>query len=288
MREPLVSIIIPCYNAAPFIRETIESILIQTEQDFELIAVNDGSKDNSLTILESIVDHRIIILNQINSGVSIARNNGFKKATGKYIVFFDADDLMTPNFLKSRVEVLSANDSMSYAFSDVVSFKGLDRNDQIDPVRGAGNNLAEEILFYDPAVSTCPSNYMVRNSDLVKYSISFNPQIASHADRYFLLQLKKYELKGIYVKSDENHLLYRVLENSMSHQLSIPLVNDAEHYYLELIRNGIIPNELKSKSIAKGFYIIGGTYFKLGKTIKAIQYLIRGFISSPIYFLKLL
>jgi glycosyltransferase involved in cell wall biosynthesis len=288
MKKPLISIIIPCFNAELFIKETLESILNQTEQDFEIVLVNDGSVDNTISIIESINDSRIILMNQVNSGVSIARNNGLIQAQGEFVVFFDADDLMTSNFLGSRVEALRANKSISYAFSDVISFKGLDRNDTLDHVSGAGINLAEEILFYDPSVSTCPSNYMVRNSDLIKFSVSFNPQIASHADRYFLLQLNKNGLEGVFVKAEENHLLYRVLENSMSHQLSIGLANDAESYYLELIKNNFIPNNIRANAISKGFYIIGGTYFKLGKTVKAIQYLIRGFISAPLYFLKLL
>lgn len=288
MKKPLISIIIPCYNAELFIKETLESILNQTEKNFEIIVVNDGSIDNTLSIIESINDSRISLIDQVNSGVSIARNNGLKRAHGEFVVFFDADDLMTSNFLGSRAEVLKANQSISYAFSDVISFKGLDRNDTLDHVNGAGNNLAKEILFYDPLVSTCPSNYMVRKSDLIKCSISFNPQITSHADRYFLLQLSKNGLEGVFVKTEENHLLYRVLENSMSHQLSIGLANDAESYYLELIKNEFIPYNIKAKAISKGFYIIGGTYFKLGKTLKAIQYLIRGFVSAPFYFLKLL
>jgi len=288
MKKPLISIIIPCYNAELFIKETLESILSQTEQDFEVVLVNDGSVDNTIPIIDSFNDNRIILIDQVNSGVSIARNNGLKQAQGEYVVFFDADDLMTTNFLKSRVEALRMNSSICYAFSDVLSFKGLDRNDKLGQVSGAGNNLAEEILFYDPAVSTCPSNYMFRISDLIKYSISFNPQIASHADRYFLIQLNKNGLKGVYVKPEENHLLYRVLENSMSHQLSIALANDAEGYYLELIQNGLIPSHIRAKALSRGFYIIGGTYFKLGETVKAIQYLIRGFISAPFYFLKLL
>lgn len=287
MKKPLISVIIPCYNAELFIRETLKSILNQTTQNFEIVLVNDGSLDNTTSIVESINDSRIILINQVNSGVSIARNNGLKKANGQFLVFFDADDLMSPNFLKSRVETLRENKRFSYAFSDVISFKGFDKNDELDHVIGAGNNLANEILFYDPSVSSCPSNYMFRSSDLNKFSIAFNPRIASHADRYFLLQLNKIGLEGVYVKAKESHLLYRVLENSMSHQLSIGLANDAESYYLELIKNDLIPNDIKAKAISKGFYIIGGTYFKLGKTVKAIHYLVKGFFSSPFYFLKL-
>lgn len=287
MNKPLISIIIPCFNAELYIKETLESILIQTEQDFEIIVINDGSSDNTVSIIEEIKDDRIKLINQSNSGVSIARNNGLEQSSANYIVFFDADDLMTPKFLSDRVEVLQKNNEVSFVYSDVISFKGFNRNDKLSQVRGAGNNLEEEILFYDSSVSTCPSNYMLRKSDLSKYSISFNPNLSSHADRYFLLELNKCKLRGNYINTSDNCLLYRVLDNSMSHQLSIGLANDAELYYKELEQNSIVSNSLLKKALSKGYYIIGATYFKLGMKVKAIQYLIKGFTLAPRYFMKL-
>lgn len=95
-----ISIIVPVYNKEEHLEETIFSLLNQTFNDFEIIAIDDGSSDNSLNILEKItlVDRRLKVYSQKNMGVSIARNKGIELSTGDYINFFDADDLMDENF----------------------------------------------------------------------------------------------------------------------------------------------------------------------------------------------
>lgn len=91
-----ISIIVPVYNKAEFLASCLESILAQTMDDFELIVVNDGSKDNSGEIIDTIAakDKRVIAIHQENGGVSAARNMGLKVAKGKYIGFVDADDIL--------------------------------------------------------------------------------------------------------------------------------------------------------------------------------------------------
>lgn len=92
------SVIIPVYNKAETIAESIKSVLAQTEQNFELIIVNDGSSDN---LQEAIKDFPSIrVINQENGGVSVARNTGIKEAKGDYVCFLDADDLYLPNHLE--------------------------------------------------------------------------------------------------------------------------------------------------------------------------------------------
>jgi glycosyltransferase involved in cell wall biosynthesis len=98
----LVSIIIPAYNAAPFLVETIQSLCNQTYTHWEAIIVNDGSTDNTATICDSFIDKRVSTIHQSNTGVATARNNGLALAKGDYIVFFDADDLMAPDFCRQE------------------------------------------------------------------------------------------------------------------------------------------------------------------------------------------
>lgn len=90
----ILSIIIPCYNSGKFIKKTLENLTSQKLDNCEIILVNDGSTDNTLSILNEYSDYRqnVIIVNQENQGVSIARNNGIKHAIGKYIYFLDSDD----------------------------------------------------------------------------------------------------------------------------------------------------------------------------------------------------
>lgn len=95
----MFSIIIPLYNKADYILKAVNSVFSQTFSKFELIVVNDGSTDESLEKIEQITDERIKIINQTNSGVSTARNNGVKEAKYDYVAFLDADDWWNENFL---------------------------------------------------------------------------------------------------------------------------------------------------------------------------------------------
>jgi glycosyltransferase involved in cell wall biosynthesis len=90
-RSPLVSVIVPCHNAAPFIREAVESVLSQTHQNIQVIVVDDGSTDDSVDRIADLRD-RIEVIQQPNSGPAVARNAGLEAAKGEMIAFLDADD----------------------------------------------------------------------------------------------------------------------------------------------------------------------------------------------------
>lgn len=108
---PKLSVIMPFYNLEGYLERTIKSILAQSFADFELIVVNDGSTDGSLKICEKLAekDSRIIIKNQINSGVSAARNLGLVNATGEYIGFVDGDDIIEPDMYELLINAISEN-----------------------------------------------------------------------------------------------------------------------------------------------------------------------------------
>ena len=98
---PLISVIIPLYNKEQFIEATLLSVLNQTFSEFEIIIINDGSTDKSVTILNDIDDKRITLYTTKNKGVSHARNYGISKANTDLIAFLDADDLWDPNHLEN-------------------------------------------------------------------------------------------------------------------------------------------------------------------------------------------
>lgn len=97
--KPYLSIVIPLYNKEKQIGKTIESVLDQEFSDFEIIIVNDGSTDNSLKVVEKIEDERIHVVNQLNAGVSAARNRGIMEAQGEFLFLLDADDRLLPGAL---------------------------------------------------------------------------------------------------------------------------------------------------------------------------------------------
>lgn len=113
-----ISVIIPVYNAEEYISECLESVLEQTHKNFEIICVNDGSKDDSLSILNAYakIDKRIKVISQENQGQSAARNKGLDVAKGKYIFFLDADDFIHPQTLEATHYHASKNKTELTAF----------------------------------------------------------------------------------------------------------------------------------------------------------------------------
>ena len=94
---PKFSIVIPVYNVEDYIKECLDSIMNQTFKDYEVIVVNDGTKDNSMDIVKK---YKVKTINQENGGLSAARNNGAKHAKGEYLLFIDSDDTIEPDLLK--------------------------------------------------------------------------------------------------------------------------------------------------------------------------------------------
>lgn len=102
------SVIVPLYNKAPYIVNTVKSILAQTFEDFEVIVVDDGSTDGGADLVGALHDDRIQLVRQTNAGVSVARNHGIRLARGSWIAFLDADDWHHPQYLATLVGVQKA------------------------------------------------------------------------------------------------------------------------------------------------------------------------------------
>ncbi|MBQ9023909.1 MAG: glycosyltransferase family 2 protein [Bacilli bacterium] len=123
MMEDLISIITPVYNAEKFLSDTINTVLNQSYTNLELILVDDCSYDNSINVIKNIKDKRIkLIKNKINSKAAITRNNGIKKAKGRYICFLDADDLWDKEKLEKQVKFMKEKNCAfsftGYEFAD--------------------------------------------------------------------------------------------------------------------------------------------------------------------------
>jgi glycosyltransferase involved in cell wall biosynthesis len=115
-KYPLVSVIIPVYNAAAYVKDAVRSALDQDYEKKEIIVVDDGSTDSTPEILKSFAD-QIIVLIQTNAGPGAARNCGLKHAKGTYIAFLDADDLWVPGKLRLQIEYLEQNPEIGAAYS---------------------------------------------------------------------------------------------------------------------------------------------------------------------------
>ena len=125
---PLISVVLPVYNVAPYIKEAIDSILNQTIQDFEVIVIDDYSTDNTLSIVEAINDSRIrIIKKSKNKGLIDSLNIGFKEAKGDYIARMDGDDINALNRFEKQLSVLQNNPEIKACGCWLQQFGKIDR-----------------------------------------------------------------------------------------------------------------------------------------------------------------
>lgn len=106
---PLVSVLIPCYNSASYICETLESVLRQTWPRIEVIVVDDGSTDGSVNVIRSFAPQGVRLIQQLNAGASSARNTAFRASSGDYIQFIDADDILAPDKIERQLVRLTSN-----------------------------------------------------------------------------------------------------------------------------------------------------------------------------------
>lgn len=284
MKPPLVSVIIPCYNASVFIKETLESILGQSEREIEVVIVDDGSTDNSKEVISTCSDKRIIYTYQKNQGVSTARNKGLFFAKGEFIIFFDADDVMSNDFISERMKCLNENAEIDFVSGCVKEFNK-DR-EIINHTKGISKNGITEILLYEKKITTCPSNYMFRRKFITQNNLLFNNVLSSTADKFFLIQaILKGNTKNI---GESGELLYRVSESSMSHKLTKALVEDNERFYKQVRQMDEINGSLKRKSLIIQCFFLSAACFKTGLILKSIKYAVIGLCKGPVMFLKLI
>ena len=157
---PTLSIILPIYNTAKYIRESLESILNQTYSDFEIICVDDGSTDNSLEIVKDLAkkDTRIVVVELgKNGGIATARNAGITIARGSFIAFADADDIWKPQKLELQMAQFASDPHLDISFCMIQNFISPELSDEeknqkntiLDPISGqvSGAFLAKKSSF---------------------------------------------------------------------------------------------------------------------------------------------
>lgn len=186
--HPKISVIIPIYNAQTFLAKCIESILDQTFKDFELILVNDGSIDSSLSICKFYGkdDNRIIIIDQPNAGVSSARNIGIDNSSSDYIIFIDADDYTDNTMLEELYDKI-ITDNADIVFCDFYYTKyNIDRIVKIN-FTPSPDTAIERILNGQLQGFMC--NKMIKRSAFIKNKIKFDTSIAMGEDMFVMCQL---------------------------------------------------------------------------------------------------
>lgn len=205
----MISIISPVYNAEKYISKTIDCILAQTYQDFELILVDDGSSDNSVSIMENYSDERVrvVVNDRPKKGAFSARNMGIDLAKGRYIAFIDADDLWAEDKLEKTLAFMTKNDAAfvftSYEFGD-------------EEGTGTGKVVhVPERLTYKKALSRTVifTSTVLMDTEKMPKELMHMPDIASEDTATWWNILRSgYEAYGL----DENLVTYRRSSNTLS------------------------------------------------------------------------
>lgn len=217
-----LSIIIPIYNSDKFLSNCIESIISQKiDFDYEIILVNDGSTDNSLKICKDYSKKykNIYLINEINSGVSVARNAGLRKAKGEYIFFIDSDDLLYPECMKNLKEVL--NKGYEIILGNYVSWN-VEKNERkivndISKISIKGSSIKELCLEYalrDWQIPWNPYQAIYSREVILNNNVFFNPKYTVGEDCDFFFRYIKYVKKIKIVQF--NYVLYRIEPQSDS------------------------------------------------------------------------
>ena len=241
MNRILLSIVIPCYNTAHFIVQTIEMLLHQDLYNCELILVNDGSTDDTLSILQKYVAQpNIIVINQPNQGVSVARNVGLAQASGKYVYFLDSDDTLTEGSLNHYKQTLAAHpDCQLYAFGYETRHNGtLGKKyvfPHLDDKEIYGRILTQNFLSKKFCIHICSSIY--ERQFLIDNQLCFQPGVTIGEDVLFLLQTMLQVGKAYY--SQRICFVYQIRDDSaMQGYKSYSL---KQYYSHTLLREYLLP-----------------------------------------------
>lgn len=248
-----VSVVIPAYNASPFIEKCINSILSQSFKDFEIVVVNDGSTDNTLQILETLhkKDERIRIITQKNGGVSSARNTGLKNATGKFVTFVDADDALLPTALDDMVAVMG--DTTDFAVFSHNEVKLTSKPHLEKPCVYKAEELDEKFIEFDRVI-WWPWAKMLRRSVIEENHLEYDTSLSFGEDHIFNLLFAKH-IKGNVVVSDKVVYNYYYIRGGLCSKY-YPDMNELQKYIYLKIEDyfGDIPRKYQKHYV--------GCYFK--------------------------
>jgi glycosyltransferase involved in cell wall biosynthesis len=215
MSNPKVSVIIPTLNRADFIKESINSVLSQTYQDFEIIVIDDGSTDNTREIVEGYDNEKIKYFYQKNSGLNSARNTGIRNSKGEYISYLDSDDIWHPYKLEKQVAILDKNSDIGlvYCGSSLIDENGTHTGKR--PLIRHSGYVFEKLIRYNFLYNG--SIAIFRRNCLEKVGL-FDERTVRMTDWEFYLRFAiHYKFYGI----PEYLIKYRVHQKTMSNDFKL-------------------------------------------------------------------
>lgn len=228
----LISVVMPVYNTPEkYLRESIESILNQTCDDFEFIIVDDGSKEYISQIIESYNDKRIKYVYQDNTGIVGALNKGIKISSGKYIARMDSDDISLPNRFERQVKFLDNNPEYGLCGTLVEEF-----DDETGELKNIFGTFKEFPVLSDILFQTiiCHPTAMFRKSILDKYQILYSANFPHAEDQHMWYQMIKYSKISVI---QEQLLKYRRHKNAVSSINELKGIESANNVRIMILKD---------------------------------------------------
>lgn len=212
--QPLVSVIIPSYNQANFVKSAIESVLNQSYRQIEIIVVNDGSTDNTLDVIKKITTkEKISIVTTRNRGLAAARNTGLEQAAGNFVAFLDSDDLYLPHKLSLHIDFLLSHPDIDISYSETRYF-----NNKPEDAFSIGKRPQIEGDPFSKLIrgNFIPSNAFVVKTDMIRKIGGYDPSLRAHEDWDMLLRLSLSGAQFGYINAVTN--LVRIHASNMTKQ----------------------------------------------------------------------
>jgi len=273
MIKDLISVIIPAYNAAKHIKETLQSVLSQTYPNIEILVIDDGSTDNTKQIVKSF-GAKVRYYYQENSGPSAARNKGVKEAKGKYIAFIDSDDLWCKTALEKMMVSLKENHSDLVFSNALISYEN--GSEEIFWVEKPSNqNIFSNLIFENFLLMNC-----LVNKEIFKRVGPFDETLKKVEDFDFWLKAAKAGCKFSFI--NEPLFIYKKHAESASFNKEEMLLNLIEVYkkWQNLEKDKRTKVQIK-ESIGKTYYILGKLSLIKGPyNLKSSQYFRNSFMIS--------
>ena len=267
------SIIIPVYNKEEYLNECIDSVVNQNYEDYELILINDGSQDNSLSICNHYKNKykNIIVIDKDNSGVSETRNIGIQKASGDYILFLDGDDVISPVFFKTIDYYLNDCDLLLFRscrkYKEIITSFSVDTN--IESLDLLSDYTMQDILqeiIYNRKLIKCNFNfnrvtdYIISRKLLLEKNILFEKRLRIGEDKIFnfdlfqnINKIKYIDMKLYYIRTNSGSVMASYSENA--NQYNRDMLN-AFNERIDKIENFNLKESLKSLSPCLSFVAV--------------------------------
>ncbi len=283
MPNPAVSVILPAYNAEAFIAETVESIRQQSYENFEVIAVDDGSTDRTGDILDKLAADwpKLRVIHQDNQGLAKARNNAIAQMAGDYTALQDADDIWLSEKLERCMDFLQSNPDISIVYTPMAPFDGLTGNrmeGHSKPCKAGwlSEDLFMSIFVHDPAA--------VFHKRVIEKCGGFCEDIPVSIGNEFWLRVSPHFEFGLI---DEPLALRRWTESSLtrSNRLRGRKIKAAvlENFYYKLGGKEFLPKRKAMARLAKVNYHAGKILLQKFQFRQGLGYLLKALRYRPLY-----